>query len=88
MSLTLYGLPNCSTCTKARRWLVRFEIAHTFVDYRAKPLPLATLKEWAQQLGGWQKLINTSSTTWRTLSPQRKTAISDLEWALLLLKSV
>ena len=80
----LYGLPNCDTCKKARNWLVRFEVAHDFVDYRATPVPAATLKDWAQQLGGWDKLVNKSSTTWRNLLPQRKNPDSDPEWTLLL----
>jgi Spx/MgsR family transcriptional regulator len=82
--LTLYGLPNCDTCRKARNWLTRFEVDHAFVDYRANPVPAATLKIWAQQLGGWEKLVNKSSTTWRNLLPQRKDPGSDPEWTLLL----
>jgi Spx/MgsR family transcriptional regulator len=84
MSVTLYGLPNCDTCKKARNWLVRFEVAHVFVDYRANPVPAATLKVWAQQLGGWEKLVNKAGTTWRNLLPQRKNPGSDPEWTLLL----
>jgi Spx/MgsR family transcriptional regulator len=80
----LYGLPTCDTCRKARKWLDRFGVAHTFVDYRANPVPAATLKAWAQQLGGWEKLVNKSSTTWRNLLPQRKDPQSDPEWTLLL----
>ena len=81
---TVYGLANCDTCKKARNWLARFEVTHTFVDYRADPVPAATLKAWAQQLGGWEKLVNKSSTTWRNLLPQRKDPGSDPEWTLLL----
>lgn len=84
MSVTLYGLNTCDTCRKARNWLDRFEVAYTFVDYRANPVPATTLKSWAQQLGGWEKLVNKSSTTWRTLLPQRKNPGSDPEWTLLL----
>jgi Spx/MgsR family transcriptional regulator len=80
----VYGLPTCDTCRKARNWLDRFGVAYTFVDYRANPVPSATLKTWAQQLGGWEKLVNKSSTTWRTLLPQRKDPRSDPEWTLLL----
>jgi Spx/MgsR family transcriptional regulator len=84
MSVTLYGLSTCDTCRKARNWLDRFEVAYTFVDYRANPVPATTLKAWAQQLGGWEKLVNKSSTTWRSLLPQRKNPGSDPEWTLLL----
>ncbi|HEX7348253.1 MAG TPA: Spx/MgsR family RNA polymerase-binding regulatory protein [Rhodanobacteraceae bacterium] len=84
MSVTLYGLPTCDTCRKARNWLDRFGVECTFVDYRAHPVPAATLKAWAAQLGGWEKLVNKASTTWRGLLPQRKNPGSDPEWTLLL----
>lgn len=81
---TLYGLANCDTCKKTRNWLTRFGIAHDFVDYREQRVPPETLKDWARQLGGWDKLINRASTTWRTLPDTRKTPSSDPEWTLLL----
>ena len=84
MNVTLYGLSTCDTCRKARNWLDRFGVAYTFVDYRANPVPATTLKKWAQQLGGWEKLVNKASTTWRSLLPQRKNPGSDPEWTLLL----
>ena len=84
MNPVLFGLSTCDTCRKARNWLVRFDVAHEFVDYRASPLPAATLKDWAARLGGWEKLVNKSSTTWRNLLPQRKNPGSDPEWTLLL----
>jgi Spx/MgsR family transcriptional regulator len=84
MTVTLYGLKTCDTCRKARKWLDRFGIDYTFVDYRAEPVPATVLKNWASQLGGWEKLINKSSTTWRNLLPQRKNPGSDPEWTLLI----
>jgi len=40
MSTTVYGLKNCDTCKKATRWLDRFGVPYTFVDYRDnKPSP-------------------------------------------------
>ncbi len=83
-NVILYGLPSCDTCRKARNWLDRFGMAYTFIDYRASPVPAATLKDWSRQLGGWEKLVNKSSTTWRNLLPQRKNPGSDPEWTLLL----
>lgn len=83
-NVVVYGLPNCDTCRKARKWLDRFAVAYVFVDYRANPVPASTLKEWAAQLGEWEKLVNRSSTTWRNLLPQRKKPASDPEWTLLL----
>lgn len=84
MSVTLYGLTQCSTCQKAIKWLQRNAVEHRFVDYRAQPVDAMTLKDWASQLGGFDKLINRSGMTWRSLAPTRKTPGSDAEWLLLI----
>ena len=81
---TVYGLDNCDTCRKARNWLKRFDVPHEFVDYRAQRVPPATLKDWAAQLGGWDKLVNKASTSWRQLPDARKSPGSDPEWTLLI----
>jgi Spx/MgsR family transcriptional regulator len=84
MATTLYGLNNCDTCRKARKWLDRFGLGYTFVDYRDDRQSPDTLVEWKDKLGGWDAMINKSSTTWRTLPEGRKTPGSDAEWKLLL----
>ena len=81
---TLYGLDTCDTCKKARNWLTRAGVAHEFVDYRTHRVAPEVLKSWAKQLGGWDKLINKASTTWRSLPEARKTPGSDPEWTLLI----
>src|SRR5690606_33088172 len=81
---TLYGLENCDTCRKARKWLDRFGIEHACVDYRANRPEPAVLDGWARQAGGFEALVNRSSTTWRQLPDNRKAAGSDAEWRLLL----
>ncbi len=81
---TLYGLDNCDSCKKARKWLERFGIAHAFIDYRDQPQSPATLVDWKEQVGGWDLMINKSSTTCRNLSPHRKAPASEAEWKLLL----
>lgn len=84
MSAILYGLKNCDTCKKATKWLDRFGVAHAFVDYRDhKPSP-EMLVEWAGKAGGFDALINKSSTTWRQLPENRKSPGSAAEWKLLL----
>jgi Spx/MgsR family transcriptional regulator len=82
--VTLYGLSNCDTCKKARNWLQRFGIEHEFVDYREQRASPQMLLAWRDALGGWDAMINRSSTTWRTLPEARKAPGSDAEWKLLL----
>ncbi|RZA28514.1 MAG: arsenate reductase, partial [Proteobacteria bacterium] len=43
-----------------------------------------TLVEWAAQAGGFDSLVNKSSTTWRQLPDNRKAPGSEAEWKLLL----
>ena len=83
MATILYGLSNCDTCRKARKWLDRFGIAHVFIDYREQPPSPETLVEWKEHLGGWDLMVNKSSTTWRNLPAHRKSPGSDAEWKLL-----
>ncbi len=80
----LYGLTKCSTCVKARNWLTEHGVDHVFVDYRDTPVPPATLKQWADQLGGWEKLVNRASMTWRNLADEQKTAHTDDQWTALI----
>jgi len=80
----LYGLNQCSTCVKACKWLSAHGLAHELIDYRAHPVPAAMLKAWAAQLGGWEKLVNRASLTWRNLPPERRRADTDAEWTALI----
>ncbi len=80
----LYGLETCDTCRKARNWLQRAGIRHEFIDYRERRIPSDTLAAWAEQLGGWERLINRNSTTWRSLPEARRAPGSVPEWTLLI----
>ncbi|QOW23849.1 Spx/MgsR family RNA polymerase-binding regulatory protein [Lysobacter sp. H23M47] len=84
MTTTVYGLANCDTCRKARKWLDRFGIPYEFIDCREQRQTPETLMEWQEKLGGWEAMINKSSTTWRQLPDTRKSPGSDAEWKLLL----
>lgn len=84
MTIKLFGLSQCSTCVKARTWLDAHGIAHTFQDYRAEPITAATLKKWAKELGGWEKLVNRASMTWRNLDEGLKTPQADAQWLELI----
>lgn len=84
MGTKIYGLDKCDTCRKARNWLDRKKVAYEFIDYRAHPIPASTLREWAPVLGGWDKVVNCSGTTWRGLPESRKSPGSAAEWTLLI----
>lgn len=62
--LTVYGIPSCETCRKARKWLNERGMEHRFHDLRLDGLDKETLERWARALE-WEKLLNTRSITWR-----------------------
>jgi Spx/MgsR family transcriptional regulator len=80
----MYGLDNCDTCRKARKWMTRQGVAHEFTDYRNKPVSADTLRDWAGKVGGWEKLVNRASTTWRTLTAEQKLAATEDQWLALI----
>jgi arsenate reductase len=81
--LTLYGIKNCDTVRKARRWLEEQGVAYHFHDVRADGLEPALLGSLADRLG-WEQLLNRRSSTYRQL-PEERTADLDAERALALM---
>lgn len=65
--LTLYGIPNCDTVRKARRWLKEQAIDYRFHDYKKLGIDEPPLSAWADQLG-WEALLNRRGTSWRKLA--------------------
>ena len=84
MTIELFGLHQCSTCVKARDWLTARGVDHSFQDYRAQPIAASKLKKWAHALGGWEKLVNRASMTWRNLDASRKDPQTDEDWLALI----
>lgn len=71
MAITLYGIPNCDTVRKARRWLKDHGHDHDFHDYKKLGVTADMLTGWASVLG-WEKLLNRAGTTFRKLDDAQK----------------
>ena len=76
----LYGIANCDTIKKARRWLEGCDIAYEFHDYRKQGLDRELLTSMESELG-WEDMLNRRGTTWRNLPAELKDNI-DRESAL------
>ena len=83
--ITIYGIKNCDTVKKARKWLEAEGIEHVFHDFRADGLEKEMLAEWVGELGR-DVLINRRGTTWRKLGDAEKDIQSDAEAVALLLE--
>lgn len=79
----LYGIKNCDTVKKARKWLTEHAIEYTFHDFRQDGLDPAQLHAWSQAVG-WETLLNRRGTTWRQLNQAERKDI-DEDHALMLM---
>lgn len=74
--LTLYGIANCDTIKKARKWLNDQGIEYQFHDYKKLGVDEKTLKNWIKQVG-WEVLLNKRGTTWRKLDEATKESVDE-----------
>lgn len=82
--ITMYGIKNCDTIKKARRWLEEHQLEYRFHDYRADGLDSALLNTFITELG-WEALLNTRGTTWRKLDEAQRNACDNADAAIALM---
>lgn len=64
--ITLYGINNCDTVRKAKRWLDGNGFEVTLHDFRKDGLPRTLLEQWIANIGA-AALLNKRSTSWKQL---------------------
>ena len=74
--IKIYGIPNCDTMKKSRRWLEANGIVYDFHDYKKLGVPEKNLKNWVKQTG-WETILNKRGTTWRKLDDDLKDNIDE-----------
>lgn len=67
----MYGIPNCDTVRKARKFLENNEIEFEFHDFKKQGIDLKTLENWLQQQP-IEVLVNKRSTSWKQLNDEQK----------------
>ncbi|ABM04173.1 arsenate reductase [Psychromonas ingrahamii 37] len=75
MNTTLYGIPNCDSVKKARKWLEQNNLPYTFHDYRKDGLDKTLLDSFLENIE-WTDLINKRSTSFRQLTAEQKENLS------------
>lgn len=74
MSITIYGIKNCSTMKKAFDKLTMLGLEYEFFDYKKQAIDKTTLADWVKR-AGIDKVLNTKGTTYRKLSDAQKAQI-------------
>ena len=83
MTIQLYGIPNCDTVRKARKWLDAQGVEYVFHDFKKESADVARLAQWCDA-AGWEVLLNKRGTTFRKLDDAEKADI-DREKAIALM---
>lgn len=84
--LTLYGIKNCDTVKKARKWLDENRIEYQFHDYRTDGLDTSLLEQFESILG-YDNMLNRRSTSWRQLGEDQKSNLDKQKAIQLMLET-
>lgn len=84
MTLQIYGIPNCDTVKKARKWLDANGVEYIFHDYKKQGADPEKVAAWIEQ-AGLDLVLNKRGTTFRKLSDEEKAQAGDSHGAVALL---
>ena len=79
----MYGIPNCDTIKKARKWLDSHGVDYEFHNYKKEGVDESLLRQWCK-LVGWEVLLNKRGTTWRKLPECEKEGLDESKAVALL----
>jgi len=82
--IVMYGIKNCDTIKKARRWLEANNVDYRFHDYRTDGIDADLMQKFIAELG-WEALLNTRGTTWRKMDETLRASINNADSAAALM---
>lgn len=74
MNTVVYGIGNCDTIKKVKKWFEKYDIEYQFHDYRKDGIN----RQWLEQTEtvlGWEAMLNKRGTTYRQLDAQTKSTM-------------
>lgn len=83
--ITMFGISNCDTIKKAKKWLETENVEFTFHDYRKQGINSALVETFVSSLGA-EQVLNKRGTTYRQLSDADKVNIDDKKAVALLVE--
>ncbi|MGR9105509.1 MAG: ArsC family reductase [Gammaproteobacteria bacterium] len=83
--LKIYGIQNCDTVKRTRKWLEEHGYPYAFHDFRNDGLDCELLDRFVNGIG-WEKLLNQRSTTWRQLPESERENLDEAKAKRLMLK--
>ncbi|BAF61778.1 Spx/MgsR family RNA polymerase-binding regulatory protein [Candidatus Vesicomyidisocius calyptogenae] len=69
--IKMYGIKNCDTIKKAKKFFINHQVDFEFIDFRDNPIDKTKLQTFVDKVT-WENLINKRSTTYRNLNDEEK----------------
>ena len=85
MTITMFGIPNCDTIKKAKKWLEAEGIEFEFHDYRKQGINTELVTNFCSELG-WELVLNKRGTTYRQLPQEQKDTLTEEKAVALLVE--
>lgn len=82
--MKVYGIKNCDTVKKARKFLEEAGVDYSFHDYKKDGVDADKLASFVNEFG-WETVLNKKGTTWRKLDDDVKESITDVASAIALM---
>jgi arsenate reductase (glutaredoxin) len=79
--IIMYGIKNCITVQKARKWMGDNGLEYDFWDYKIQGVTKELLAKWCKEFG-WEKVLNRGGMMWRKASEARKNIVVDQATAI------
>ena len=84
--ITIYGIKNCDTMKKARKWLADNGVEYAFHDYKKLGIERKQLDAWIKAVG-WETLLNRRGMMWRKVPDDVKASIDEQSAIRLMLET-
>ncbi|WP_417678182.1 ArsC family reductase [Roseibium sp.] len=82
--MKVYGIKNCDTVKKARKFLEEAGVDYTFHDYKKEGVDADKLTAFVGEFG-WDTVLNRKGSTWRKLDDEIKETVTDATSAIALM---
>lgn len=79
--MIIYGIKNCDTVKKARKFLDEAGVDYRFHDYKKEGVDADKLRHFVSEFG-WDSILNKRGTTWRRLDDDTKESVVNADSAL------
>lgn len=80
----LFGISNCDTVRKAKKWLEANQINFEYIDFRKADFTKEHIQDWLKKVE-FEDIVNHRSQAWKSLTDEQKhDLIANKQFSLLL----